>query len=230
MRRCRSAYAAFACAPLACVPLACVLLAASPLRAQSPDHPPFMPTRDVSVVYDVQPEGAPSPQRITVSFTGDGRMMRIDAPGGQGSTILDRDKKLMTIVINGAKVFMQVPEREELRSPFLLDGSMKFAATGKGHVAGLDCATWSITASSGNATACVTADGVVLSQSGVDAQGVRGHIMAERVTYAPLVASSFQPPADYKRVAHPEGPAPYARSVDGPPTGPMTGPMDPAGH
>jgi hypothetical protein len=112
----------------------------------------------------------------------------------------------------------------------MLDDTMKFTATGKGHIAGLDCTTYSITSSSGNAIACVTADGVVLSESGVDAQGVRGHLMAESVAYAPLAASLFQPPADFNRVAHPEGPAPYARSVDGPPTGPTTGPMDPASH
>ena len=200
------------------------VFAALPLHAQPPDHPPFMPTRDVSVVYDVQPDGAPSAQRITVSFTGNGRMMRIDSPDGQGETILDRDHKLMTIVVNAAKVYMEVPEREELRSPFLLDASMNFVSTGRGHVAGLDCATWSIAAPSGNATACVTADGVVLSEAGVDSEGARGRLTATRVTYAPLPASLFQAPAGYSRVAHPEGPAPYARGADGP-GGAVTGPV-----
>ena len=189
------------------------------------DHPAYMPARDVTVVYDVQPEGAPSPQRITVSFSGGGRMMRVDSPDGQGDTILDRDRRLMTIVINNAKVYMEVPEREELRSPFLLDASMNFVATGSSHMAGLDCSTWSIAAPSGNATACVTADGVVLSEAGVDAEGARGRLTAQRVTYGFLPASTFQPPAGYSRVAHPEGPAPYARTQDGAPAGPTTGPV-----
>ncbi len=202
------------------------VLAASPPQAQPPDHPPFMPTRDVSVVYDVQPDGAPTAQRITVSFAGGGRMMRIDSPDGQGDTILDRDRKLMTIVVNNARVYMQMPEREELRSPFLLDSSMNFVASGSGHVAGLDCANWSIAAPSGNATACVTPDGVVLSEAGADSEGARGHLTAQQVTYAPLPPSLFQPPAGYNRVAHPEGPAPYARGMDGP-GGAMTGPAAP---
>ena len=196
----------------------------SPAQAQQPDHPPFMPTRDVSVTYDVQPEGVPTAQRIGVLFSGGGRLMRVNGPDGQGATILDRDKRLMTVIINGAKVYMQAPEREELRSPFLLDASMTFVPVGHGRVAGLDCMRWSITAASGKAAACVTADGVVLSQEGVDSQGVRGHLTAQSVVYGPIPATLFQPPADYSRVAHPEGPASYERGgAQG--NGPVTGPQ-----
>jgi hypothetical protein len=201
----------------------------SPLRAQQPDHPPFMPTRDVAVIYDVQPEGAPAPQRITASFGGDGRLMRIDSPDGQGETILDRDRKLMTVVMNSARVFMDVPEREAPPSPFLLDASMRFARVGTDTVAGLDCIRWAIAAASGSATACVTHDGVLLSEEGVDSQGARGRLVAQRVTYGPLPATVFQPPADYTRVAHPEGPPPTLRDGDGGLSGaPVTGPMPPA--
>ena len=194
---------------------------AAPGHAQRPDHPPFMPTRDVTVTYDVQPEGVPAAQRIGVLFSGGGRLMRVNGPDGQGATILDRDQRLMTVIINSAKVYMQAPERDELRSPFLLDASMKFVAAGRDRVAGLDCMRWSITAASGTATACVTADGVVLSEAGVDSQGVRGHLTAQSVAYGPIPPASFQPPAGYNRVAHPEGPASYERNQAGPMTGPQ---------
>lgn len=218
--------------PAASLPvLACLALlpigAATPLHAQPAGHPPYMPTRDVSVVYDVQPEGAPAAQRITVSFSGGGQLMRVDSPGGQGETILNRDKRLMTIVVNNAKVYMDVPERQELRSPFLLDASMNFIPAGNGRIAGFDCSRWTISAPTGNATACVTADGVVLSEEGADSQGARGRLMAQSVTYAPIPASMFQPPAGYSRVAHPEGPAPYSRAQGGSQGGPMTGPVRP---
>ncbi len=195
--------------------------AASPSRAQ-PAHPPFMPTRDVRVSYDVKPDAAPSAQRITVSFSGAGRLMRIDAPGGQGATILDRDQRLMTVVINSARVYMELPEREELRSPFLLDPSMRFAAGPADQVAGLACRHWTITGPSGNSVACVTDDGVVLSDAGADSQGARGRLVAEQVSYGPLDASLFRPPAGFSRVAHPEGPAPYARGAGAPSTGPTS--------
>ena len=200
--------------------------AVSPLHAQDAGgqgaHPPFMPTRDVRVAYQVKPDAAPSAQRITVSFSGGGRLMRIDAPGGQGATILDRDRRLMTVVINSARVYMELPERDELRSPFLLDPSMRFAAGARDQVAGLACRRWTITGTAGNSVACVTADGVVLSDEGADSQGARGHLVAEQVSYAPLDASLFRPPSDYSRVAHPEGPGPYARGPAGPATGPTS--------
>lgn len=202
---------------LALLPLGTV----APVRAQQPDHPPFMPTHDVSVTYDVQPDGVPTAQRITVLFSGGGRLMRVNGPDGQGATILDRDNRLITIIINSAKVYMQAPERDELRSPFLLDASMKFVPDGRGRVAGLDCVRWSITAASGNATACVTVDGVVLSEQGVDSQGVRGHLTAQSVAYALVPAASFQPPTGYTRVAHPEGPASFERGQTAPVTGPQ---------
>ena len=221
-----------ACLALASVPaIVAGAQVSAPARAQPVgqmgDHPPFMPTRDVSVVYDVQPDGAPQAQRITVSFSGDGRLMRIDSPDGQGATILDRDRKLMTIVVNPARVYMEVPERQELRSPFLLDGSMKFTRAGSDTIAGVACTRWTITAQSGNAAACVTGDGVVLGEAGVDSEGAHGHLTAQRVSYGPVAASQFQPPPGYSRVAHPEGPAPFARQQDGQPAQPMTSPAQP---
>ncbi len=206
--------------------LAC--LAALPLtvstasRAQTPAHPPYMPTRDVVVVYDVQPDGAPAPQRITVSFADRGDLMRIDSPDGQGTTILDRDRKLLTVVMNAARVYMEVPERQAMRSPFLLDATMTFVPAGEGNVNGLPCMRWTITEGGGDATACITADGVVLSEEGVDQQGARGKLVARQVRYATIPPATFLPPTGYQRVAHPEGPGPYERGAEGA-TGPSLG-------
>jgi len=231
---------------LALLPVAAGL----PALAQLPRHPPFTPARDASVVYDVQPDGAPSAQQITVSFSNGGQMIRIDSPDGQGATILDRRKKMMTVLVNQAKVFMQIPERSELRSPFLLDPGMQFAAIGPARVAGLDCMRWTITTppagppasvppgtaspggTPGNNIACVTADGLVLSEEGADSEGARGHLVAQRVAYAPVPASTFQVPPGYAAVTHPEGPGPYARgqgqsgglNTGAGQNGPMTGP------
>ncbi|WP_428374664.1 DUF4412 domain-containing protein [Lichenicoccus sp.] len=180
-------------------------------QAQQPAHPLTMPSRDVTVTYDVEPDGAPAPQQVRVLFSAHGRLMRIDAPDGQGSTIMDRDRRLMQVVIGAAKVYMDVPEREEQRSPFLLDPTMQYTATGTADVAGLPCTTWSITTASGSAHACVTPDGVVLSEDGVDSQGARGHLIARSVSYGPIAAAAFQPPPGFTRVAHPEGPASYER-------------------
>ena len=195
--------------------LAPLLMGGPPALAQndgsrdgSRDGPPLMPTRDVTVVYAVRPEGAPQEQTVRVYFRGGGGLMRIDGPPGQdgspsGDMIMDRDGQTMTIVVNDARIFMQVPEREVVRSPFVLDAAMRFARTGTGTVAGQPCTTWSITTAKGQATACVTADGVVLHESGVDGEGARGELTARTVQYGPLPAALFMPPPGYQRTAHP---------------------------
>ncbi len=188
--------------------------------ARAADAPPLMPTRDVTVVYSVTPEGAPQPQSVRVYFRGGGSAMRIDGPPGpdgspSGDMVLDRPNRLITVVLNPARSFMQIPEREEVRSPFVLDSTMRFTRTGTGSVAGLACVQYSIVTPKGDSTACVTDDGVVLSASGVDGQGARGHLVAQTVQYAPLAASVFLPPPGYQRTAHPE-----AMGPGGGPTGP----------
>ncbi len=173
------------------------------------DAPPLMPTRDVTAVYLVTPEGAPQAQSVRVYFRGGGSEMRIDGPPGpdgsaSGDMVLDRPNRLITVVLNPARSYMQIPEREEVQSPFVLDSTMRFTRTGTGSVAGLACVTYSIVTPKGSSIACVTEDGVVLSAAGVDGQGARGRLVAQTVQYAPLPQSVFLPPPGFQRTAHPE--------------------------
>lgn len=189
-------------------------LAAAPVLGTAaalaqPVGPPLMPTRDVTVVYGVRPDGAPQEQAVRVYFRGGGGLMRIDGPPGpdgaaSGDMIMDRDARTMTVVVNQPRIFMQIPERQVVRSPFVLDASMRFTRTGASTVAGLPCTTWSMVTDKGAATACITADGVVLSESGVDGEGARGQLTARTVRYDPLPASLFAPPPGYQRTAHPD--------------------------
>ena len=196
--------------------------------------PPLMPARDVVVVYSVTPEGAPQPQSVRVYFRGGGGAMRIDGPPGpdgspSGDMVLDRPNRLITVVLNPARSFMQIPEREEVRSPFVLDSTMRFTRAGTGSVAGLPCVQYSIVTPKGDSTACVTEDGVVLSASGVDGQGARGRLVAQTVQYAPLAPSVFLPPPGYQRTAHPEAMGPGGAPGGGPPGpgGPVPGGPEP---
>lgn len=221
--------------------LAAGLLIASPGLADAA-APPLMPTRDVTVVYAVQPDGAPQPQRVTVYFQGGGGLMRIDGPpapdgSSSGDMVMNRAARTMVVVLNQPRIFMDVPENEEVRSPFVLDASMQFTPTGTGSVAGLACQTYAIVMGSGKAQACVTADGVVLSESGVDGQGNRGSLSALSVRYATLDPALFMPPPGFQRAAHPAQMGPPGASADpdgpmlsGPPAGPQAQPQaGPAG-
>jgi hypothetical protein len=183
------------------------LLLPAALPARAADTPPLMPTRDASVLYDVAPDGA-QPQAVRVYFGAAGGLMRMDGPPGpdgksQGAMIMDRDRHLMTVVMNGPRVYMQVPEGQGVRNPFLLDAGMHFTRQGGRTVAGVSCTDWAIATDKGSATACVTADGVVLAEQGVDGEGNKGSLQARQVSYGPLPAATFQPPAGFQRVAHP---------------------------
>ncbi len=169
------------------------------------DRPPAMPTHDASVTYRVAPAGQ-SAQVIHVYFGGGGQLLRIDGAGGQGDTILDRSTGLLTVVMNAQRAFMQIPSRGPVHDPFLLSDDMAYTRAGTTEtIAGVSCSDWRMTSPKGPSTACVTADGLLLSASGSDGAGGAGQILATAVAPGTLASSVFTPPAGYTRIAHPAG-------------------------
>lgn len=181
---------------------ALVLCVTGPALAQQATgtHPRLAPSRDVTVLYSVQPEKLPKAEQVTVSFSADGNKLRIDSADGAGTTVLDRPGQQVTLIMNRQKLYTSFAPQHGLRNPFMLDVSMQFTPDGTSTVAGLACNRWAITTSHGKAEACVTEDGVILSESGVDADGQRGTLEARKVTYAPLPAAHFQPPEGYQKI------------------------------
>ena len=189
-----------------------------PARAQDAPgvHPPLTPTRDVQVDYNVQPDGVAEPKAVRTWFAYNGGLMRIDSPQGMGETILNRMSRQVTIIINPQKVYSQLDARYGIRNPFLLDLSMTFARKGTSSVAGVACTQWDVTTDQGNATACVTEDGVVLQEIGVDGDGLKGKLEATKVVYGPIPDSMFQPPEGYRKVEPPPPPgSPAGRDAKG---------------
>ncbi|BAK83503.1 hypothetical protein GLX_10910 [Komagataeibacter medellinensis NBRC 3288] len=179
-------------------------------------HPPLTPTRDVQVDYNVQPDGVDTPKTVRTWFAYNGGLMRIDSPQGMGETILNRMSRQVTIIINPQKVYSQLDARYGIRNPFLLDLSMTFVRKGTSTVAGIACTQWDVTTDQGNATACVTDDGVVLQEIGVDGDGLKGRLEATKVVYAPIPDSMFQPPEGYRKIDPPPPPGtPAAKAPKG---------------
>lgn len=164
------------------------------------DHPPLTPLKDAVITYSVQPDGAPQPQQVKVWFTAEGARMRIDAPDGSASTILNRTAQTVTILLHKQRVFTQLEQRGSVRNPFLLDVSMQFTRHGNRTIAGIPCTEWGVASGHGDATACVTTDGLILAENGVDADGAKGHLSAESVSYETIPASAFAAPSDYQEV------------------------------
>lgn len=171
-------------------------------RADDPAsvHPPLTPTRDVQVDYNVQPDGVPEPKAVRTWFAYNGGLMRIDSPQGMGETVLNRMTRQVTIIINTQKIYSQLDARYGISNPFLLDLSMSFSRKGTSSIAGVACTEWDVRTDQGTAVACVTEDGVILREVGVDGDGLKGRIEAVHVVYGPIALDMFQPPANYRRI------------------------------
>ncbi|WP_025886619.1 DUF4412 domain-containing protein [Asaia prunellae] len=176
------------------------VMAGGATTALAQQHPRLSPARDVTVVYSVQPEKMSTPTEAIVQFKAEGDKLRIDAPDHAGSTILDRPAQRVTLIMHKQRVYTSFSPNHGLRNPFMLDMAMQYAPDGTSSVAGLACNKWTITSSHGKATACVTEDGVILSEEGVDADGLRGKLAAQKVTYGPIAEDQFVPPTDYQQI------------------------------
>lgn len=160
-------------------------------------HPPLTPMRDAEVTYAVQPKKFPKPLDVTVSFKAGGDYMRVDGPQHIATTIFNRKDHFVTLILHQQKLYNRFSPKVGLRNPFMLDLSMAFTPQGQANVAGLTCTRWAISSRYGAATACVTDDGIILSEEGVDADGVNGKLVAKQVSYRELPGSVFDVPAGY---------------------------------
>lgn len=185
----------------------------TPANAAAPigDHPRLTPERDVEVTYrfragpaDSKLPGSAPMKEVKVWFSAAGDHLRIEPESGPESgkavTLLDRPAQRVTLMSLTEKSYVQFLPLHGLRNPFMLDLGMHYTRGGEGEVAGVACRNWAITSPLGKASACVTEDGVILAEKGVDADGVQGELEATKVDYAPIPASVFMPPADFRHI------------------------------
>ncbi|GBR53196.1 hypothetical protein AA106555_1204 [Neokomagataea thailandica NBRC 106555] len=185
------------------------------LAATQGDHPRLAPMKDVTVVYHLAPQMMPKAgdaqqknKDVKVAFSGSGDWVRIDSADGRGVTILDRPHGVVTLIMLEQHLYTQLHPQHGLHNPFLLDLSMNYTRSGHDIIAGVPCVKWSISNTHGKAEACVTEDGVILSENGVDADGAEGAIKAVSVSYHDLPSSIFAPPDGFHPLTikpHPVG-------------------------
>ncbi|CDG34341.1 MULTISPECIES: hypothetical protein [Acetobacteraceae] len=189
--------------------LGAAVLACGIAEAAAPaDHPPLAPMRDAVVTYRFQTEVLPGKgkeagpeHQVAVSFAASGDRLRIDPDDGQSATILDRPNQIMTLVSMQERRYIQFRPMHGLHNTFLLSLDMTYHAGGMKQIAGVPCREWAIESPRGKATACVTEDGLILAEDGVDADGLQGHLQAVSVRYEDIPADRFQPPAGFQRVS-----------------------------
>ncbi|MFT9442084.1 MAG: hypothetical protein ABF593_10025 [Acetobacter papayae] len=204
---------------------------------ETADHPPLTPQRDAAITYrfeprpteqDLRESGQPrqpvQARYVQVLYAGDGGLLRINYLTGdadsapRGAVIINRAAQEVLVVLDAGRVYTRLTERESVRNPFLLDLSMQFTRAGTSSVAGQPCTLWQAYSAQGGARACVTDEGLILSQEGVDVDGLNGSLQAVRVSYAPVPSSAFQPPAGFQEVQ-----ARHEGGADGSGRGPLSG-------
>lgn len=177
---------------------------AAVVPALADEHPVYMPTKDVAVVYALTRAAPGAPTEAHMYYSAASNRMRLDAPGQRGYVIIDRTKNQMLLVMSDQHLFMQTPLNADMASGFLLNDQMRFKRIGADKVAGENCTQWEVQSTRANGTVCVTDDGVLLSGRGQDKQGGAGALQAKTVSYQPQPASLFSPPAGYHRVPMPQ--------------------------
>ena len=170
--------------------------------AAAPDRPPLAPTRDATIEYQVQGRAGRPPIAVRVHFSG-GRM-RAETANLPGYVVVDRAADRALMVMQEQHAYFELPLQSGMARDFLPSDRMSFTRRGEERVAGLPCTVWDVRAPAGrSATACVTADGLVLRGEGHDPQYGDGSIEAVSLSYAPQPASLFKPPAGFQRIEIP---------------------------
>ncbi len=173
--------------------------------AGQPDRPPLVPARDATIEYEVLGKPGRPPMPVRVRFSG-GRI-RAEPAGLPGYVIVDRDANRAMMVLGHEQIYFELPIDSGLARDYLPNERMTYARRGDARVAGMGCTNWEVATPEGRtASACVTADGLVLRGEGHDPRFGNGSIAAVSVRYEAQPATLFQPPAGFQRIALPSLP------------------------
>jgi hypothetical protein len=170
--------------------------------AHADERPPWLPTRDVAIIYNGQSDG--QAKRLTVLYSAATERMRAEQEGQSSYVIIDGRAMVMRIVMDRRHEVIELPfDTNRLRS-YIMSDQAHFTRQGADTVAGLACTVWDVTTSQSHATACITADGVILRGEGSGTaptgQSGQGRIEAISVQYAPQPPDVFHVPPRYNPV------------------------------
>ena len=160
--------------------------------------PLLAPARDVTVEYQVSPQGR-QPVDVTVSIMAGGRYLHITSDALPTTILVNRDSGMAAIVLPMLRMYADVkigrydPERT------ILQGAA-FSPAGERMVAGRRCTEWHAASHDGQAAGCITPDGVILrGEASSDRKGPLGSIQARRIVYGPISPALFQVPPDFQK-------------------------------
>ena len=181
------------------------LLGLVALPAFGQERPVHLPTRDVAVHYRVLGRAAQQVRAIQVRFIAARRQLRVEPDdGAMGFLLVDPTALTARMVVPGVHHFVDLPIARDRRATLLLSDGLGYARRGQARVAGYECTVWDVRSGADTATACITADGVLLRAQGKSGDLAGSELLATKVDYAIQPAALFQLPADYRSLSVPD--------------------------
>jgi hypothetical protein len=172
------------------------LLTSTAAMAQT--GPSLVPDRDVTVEYRVSPEGR-QPVDVVVAISAGGRHLHITSQDLPTTILVDRDTETAAILLPMLRAYADVqigrydPERTILRGA-------GFSRAGERVLAGRHCTEWRAVSHDGQASACITTNGVILrGAASSNRRGELGSIEARRVVFGRLAPDLFQVPPGFQK-------------------------------
>jgi hypothetical protein len=183
----------------------CALLGSGPAFAEP--RPLLVPTRDVTVQYQVTPHDHGALD-VRVAVKAGGTRLRITSDTLPTTVLVNRDTEKAAVMLPLLRAYSDIKIGKYDPENTVLKGAT-FSRGGHDRVAGHECTAWHAISGDGSADACITGDGVILR--GALRSNKRGEevtLVASRVDYAPVPDADFAVPPDFQR-------SPFKLNVDG---------------
>ena len=179
---------------------ALLLLSATQAVAEAPA---YLPTRDVSITYNLSEPGHRD-ATYQLAYDAAGQRARIDDPAQGTYFLVNLPDGTAQLVVPALHSTVNAPDLSALTRQINTAGQARFTALGPGHYAGLTCETYLVLSDQGTGTACLTPDGVTLHFTGHDSHG-SAEITAVSVSYQHNPSYLFSPPLGNSSINLPPG-------------------------
>ncbi len=179
---------------------ALLLLSAAPAVASPPA---YLPTRDVSITYDLSVPGHRD-ATYQLAYDAADQRARIDDPAQGTYFLVNLPDNTAQLVVPALHSTVNAPDLSALTQQLNSAGQARFTALGPGQYAGLSCEKYLVLGEQGTGTACLTPDGVILHFTGHDSHG-SAEITATSVTYQHNPGYLFAPPQGNSSINLPPG-------------------------
>jgi hypothetical protein len=181
------------------LPGAAVVLASLAVSGAAADPRPLLvPARDVTVAYEVTPDGH-APIDVLVAIKAGGSRLRITSDTLPTTLLVDRSTERAAILVPMLHAYSDIKIGRYDPEQTVLKGA-NFTRGGAQRVLGHPCTEWHAASSDGTASACITSEGVILrAEVESDKRGQAVHLAATRVDFAPVPDAIFVVPPDFQR-------------------------------